>query len=108
MFVKDLCRKFYSSYCLVHLKPTTCNGYRVNIDNHIIPSEERVHRFRILCMNFCRCLRFLHILVALDRCLPVDLLISYTYLSPFLFLFYQDTPNWVDKIPHMRYNQKCK
>ena len=37
MFVKDLCRKFYSSYCLVHLKPTTCNGYRVNIENHIIP-----------------------------------------------------------------------
>lgn len=37
MFIKDLCRKFYSSYCLVHLKPTTQNGYRVNIENHIIP-----------------------------------------------------------------------
>lgn len=37
MFVKDLCRKFYFSYCEVHLKPTTCNGYRVNIENHIIP-----------------------------------------------------------------------
>ena len=37
MKIIDLTRKFYSSYCLVHLKPTTCNGYRVNIENHIIP-----------------------------------------------------------------------
>ena len=37
MQVIELTRKFYKSYCEVHLKPTTCNGYRVNIENHIIP-----------------------------------------------------------------------
>ena len=37
MKIMDLTRKFYKSYCEVQLKPTTCNGYRVNIENHIIP-----------------------------------------------------------------------
>lgn len=37
MLIQDLCRKFYSAYCEINLKPTTCNGYRVNIENHIIP-----------------------------------------------------------------------
>ena len=37
MKIIDLTHKFYKSYCEVHLKPTTCNGYRVNIENHIVP-----------------------------------------------------------------------
>lgn len=37
MLVAQLVNKFYNSYCQVNLKPTTCNGYRVNIENHIIP-----------------------------------------------------------------------
>lgn len=42
MLIKDLCRKFYSAYCLVNLKPSTCNGYRVNIENHIIPNVGKI------------------------------------------------------------------
>lgn len=37
MTVTDLMRRFYDSYCIVKLKPTTCSGYRVNIESHIIP-----------------------------------------------------------------------
>lgn len=37
MLVSTLLKNFYNFYCLVNLKPTTCSGYRVNIENHIIP-----------------------------------------------------------------------
>lgn len=37
MQIEILCKNFYNNYCLINLKPTTQNGYRVNIENHIIP-----------------------------------------------------------------------
>ena len=37
MQIEILCNNFYNNYCLINLKPTTCNGSRVNIENHIIP-----------------------------------------------------------------------
>lgn len=37
MTITELMSRFYNSYCLVKLKPSTCSGYRFNIDLHIIP-----------------------------------------------------------------------
>ena len=37
MQIADLVRLFYTKYCEIHLKPTTCNGYRINIEKHIVP-----------------------------------------------------------------------
>lgn len=37
MTVKELFDIFESSYMRLKLKPTTVNGYLVNINNHILP-----------------------------------------------------------------------
>lgn len=37
MTIAELTGKFYNSYCLVKLKPSTCSGYLVNIESHIVP-----------------------------------------------------------------------
>lgn len=37
MTIEDLANEFYSNYMVHRLRPSTCRGYMVNINNHILP-----------------------------------------------------------------------
>ena len=43
MNIEDLANEFYNNYMLHRLRPSTCRGYLVNLNNHIIPYLGTVH-----------------------------------------------------------------